>query len=188
MVEPRASLAERLLRGDVLALGEAYDAHHEHVRTFAFRLVGDEAEAEDLVQDTFMALPRAVKAFRGDASLRTFLIAIAANHARHHVRAAARRRAAHARGREVDALVGEATADREGPEAHAHRRELAAALARALDELPFDQRVALVLCEVEERTSSEAAEIVGAPEGTIRTRVFHAKKKLRELLEARGVR
>src|SRR6185369_3020440 len=108
--------------------------------------------------------------------LRTFLIGIATNHARHYVRAAARRRGAHARSREGGEESRPST-----PEERANRRELAQALVHALDELPFDQRVAVVLCEVEERTAAEAARIVGAPEATIRTRVFHAKKKLREL-------
>ena len=52
----------------------------------------------------------------------------------------------------------------------------------ALDQLPIEQRVAVVLSEIEERTSAEIATIVGAPEGTVRTRVFHAKRKLREIL------
>ena len=54
--------------------------------------------------------------------------------------------------------------------------------------LPIEQRVAFVLCEVEERTSREVAEIVGAPEATVRTRLFHAKRKLREELSKRGLR
>jgi RNA polymerase sigma-70 factor (ECF subfamily) len=51
-----------------------------------------------------------------------------------------------------------------------------------LDALPLEQRVVVVLAEIEERTSTEIAAIVGAPEGTVRTRLFHAKRKLRELL------
>ena len=179
-----SDLAERLRRGDAVALGEAYDLHHEALRLFAYRLLGDDVEAEDLVQETFLALPRAMQSFRGDSSLRVFLVAIAANRARHHVRAAGRRRAMHARSK--DAADDPPTSTT--PEESTQRRELAAALVRALDELPFDQRVALVLCEVEERTSAEAALIVGAPEATVRTRVFHAKKRLREVLQARGVR
>jgi len=75
-----------------------------------------------------------------------------------------------------------------GPEQHALRVDLARELSRALDLLPLDQRVAFVLCEIEERTSKEAAHIVGAPEATVRTRLFHAKKKLRDELERRGWR
>jgi RNA polymerase sigma-70 factor (ECF subfamily) len=166
----------------VVALARVYDEHHAHVRAFARRLLGDAAAAEDLVQETFLALPDAAKNFRGDASLRTFIVAVAANHARHHVRAATRRRAAHARSAEAPRDPSPT------PEEGTRRRELAEALASALDELPFDQRIAIILCEVEERTSAEAASIVGAPEATVRTRVFHAKKKLREILAERGIK
>ncbi len=175
-------LAQRLRRGEAAALGEAYDQHHEHVRAFARRLLGDDDAAEDLVQETFLALPDVIRRYRGDGGLRSFVIGVAANHARHHVRAATRRRAAHERSAEVE-RTPEAT-----PEDAARRKQLARALVRALDELPFEQRVAIVLCEVEERTAAEAAAMVGAPEATIRTRVFHGKKKLRDALDKQGVR
>jgi RNA polymerase sigma-70 factor, ECF subfamily len=74
------------------------------------------------------------------------------------------------------------------PEEAAHREHLARALNEALDALPLDQRVAFVLCEVEGRTSGEAAELVDAPEATVRTRLFHAKRKLRVALTERGIR
>ena len=173
---PAESLVLRLERGDTSAVGEVYDQHHSAVRAFAKRLVGDAAATEDLVHDVFVALPKAIARYRGDSSLRTFLIGIAVNHARHHVRAAARRRSALEKlGHEPEVRAG-------GPEHDARRRELARLLTRVLDELPIDQRVAFVLCEVEERTSREAAEIVGVPEATVRTRLFHAKKRLRVLL------
>jgi RNA polymerase sigma-70 factor (ECF subfamily) len=180
------TLVARLRAGDLGALGEAYDAHHVHVRAFATRLLGDSSAAEDLVQETFLTLPRAVARFRGESSLRTFLVSIAVRHAGHHIRAAARRRTAMARfARERHA--SEASERSEGggasPDEEAERRRLAAELSKALDALPVEQRVAVVLCEVEERTSAEAARIVGAPEGTIRTRLFHAKRKLTILLD-----
>lgn len=176
------SLVARVRAGEPAALAEAYDAHHAHVRAFARRLVGDDATAEDLVQETFVALPGAVARFRGESSLRTLLVSIAVHHAHHHVRAATRRRAAMTR------LADQPVAHAPSPADEAQRRQLAAALVRALDALPIDQRVAIVLCEVEERTSAEAARIVGAPEATIRTRVFHAKKKLAEALAGQGLR
>jgi RNA polymerase sigma-70 factor, ECF subfamily len=174
-----SELVSRVARGDTAALTTVYRQHHVAVRAFAQRLVGDIEAAEDLVQDVFVALPSAAARFRGESALRTFLVSIAVNHAKNHVRAAARRRAATARlGREPEP-VGPAD-----PEHVARRRELADRLMLALDALPLDQRVAIVLSEVEERTSGEIASIVGVPEGTVRTRVFHAKKKLRELLGA----
>jgi RNA polymerase sigma-70 factor (ECF subfamily) len=171
----------RLAAGDLAALGEAYDEHHAAVRAFARRLVGDDEAAEDLVQETFVALPDAARSYRGDAPIRTFVLGVAFNHARHHVRAAARRRAT------VQRFASEPERRSPDPEGEAARRELAAALTRALDELPVDQRGAFVLCELEERSSAEVAQIMGVPEGTVRTRAFHARRKLRALLEAEGL-
>ena len=178
----QGDLVARLTLGDRTAVAEVYDAHHGAVRAFAKRLVGEVAAAEDLVHEVFVALPQAVRGYRGEASLRTFLISVAVNHARHHVRAASRRRYA------MERYEREPVRSPSDPEQFTGRRELALALERCLDALPLDQRIAFVLCEVEERSSSEVAQIVGAPEGTVRTRLFHAKKKLRALLEREGVR
>jgi RNA polymerase sigma-70 factor (ECF subfamily) len=177
--ESELDLVSRLRAGDVEAIEAAYVAHHAVVRGFARRLVGDNATAEDLVHDTFMTLPAAIRKFRGEASLRSFLLGVAANRARRHIRTAKRRRAMTERLAARDELLARAV----DPTDELARRRLADKLSAALATLPLDQRVAFVLCEVEQRTSSEVAEIVGAPEGTVRTRLFHAKRKLREQLE-----
>jgi RNA polymerase sigma-70 factor (ECF subfamily) len=168
-MEERAEVAASLV--------ELYRAHHAHVRAFAQRLLGCPAQAEDLVHDVFVALPRALAKFRGESSMRTFLIAVAVRHAQQHVRAVSRRRAAERR------LALEPRPSSGTPDATLENDELGRLLAVALDELPVDQRVAFVLCEVEERTSVEVAEMLGETDGTIRARVFHAKKKLRAILE-----
>lgn len=176
--DPEDALVERLRQGETAAIGEVYDLHHSAVRAFSKRLVGEASAAEDLVHEVFVSLPRAIRGYRGEAGLRTFLISIAVNHAKHFVRAATRRRAA------MDRFAREPEERGNSPEYDARRKELAEVLSRALDELPLEQRVAFVLCEVEERTSGEVASIVGIPEATVRTRLFHAKKKLRARLEA----
>ena len=182
--DPEAERRERLSRGDISAVAEAYDQYHVVVRAFARRLVGDYAATEDLVQEVFIALPSAMRRFRGDASIKTFILSIAVNHSRHHVRAAARRRKALENIADGQ-LFGDASAH--DPESLSRRKQLAELLQRALDQLPLDQRVAFVLCEVEDRSAPEVAGIVGAPEATVRTRLFHARKKLRNLLERQGV-
>jgi RNA polymerase sigma-70 factor, ECF subfamily len=175
------SLIAALGTGDLAALATAFDRWHRRVRILARRLLSDPAAAEDVVQDVFTALPRAVLRFRGDADLETFLLGIAVKRVRHHRRAAVRRRKALERLRAVDRL---GPVD---PEQDAYRRQLGARLAAALDELPLPQRVAFVLCEVEELTSVQAAVIADAPEATIRTRLFHARRRLRDLLAGERV-
>ncbi|MEC7521756.1 MAG: RNA polymerase sigma factor [Myxococcota bacterium] len=176
-------LVWRLRAGERSALAEVYDRHRDHVRRFAQRLVADAAAAEDLVQDVFLALPKAIGRFEGRGTLRAFLISIALNHCRHHVRAAARRRAASERMARMSAPDPAAT-----PSDCSQRRELADAMARALDRLPLDQRIAFVLSVIEERSSQEVSALIGAPEATVRTRVLRARRKLQAHLEREGVR
>jgi RNA polymerase sigma-70 factor (ECF subfamily) len=83
--------------------------------------------------------------------------------------------------------LDESSTQADNPELLARRKQLAELLQRALDELPLDQRVAFVLCEVEERPSPEVASIVGVPEATVRTRLFHARRKLREYLSQQEI-
>ena len=176
------SLVSALGMGDLAALATAFDRWHQRVRVLARRLLSDPAAAEDVVQDVFAALPGAVRRFRGDAALETFLLGIAVKRVRHHRRAALRRRKALERLRAVDPR---GPID---PEQDTYRRQLGARLAAALDELPLQQRVAFVLCEVEELTSVQAAVIADAPEATIRTRLFHARRRLRDLLAGENLR
>lgn len=178
---PALDLPNRIRQGEIEAVAEAYDKFAGSVRAFAKRLIGDPEAAEDLVHDVFVTLPSAVRNFRGESSFKTFLISIAVNHARHHLRAAARRRAAMQRYAEQPEAGGD------DPEYLLRRRQLAELLSTAMDELPIDQRVAFVLCDVEERPSPEVAAIVGVPEATVRTRLFHARRKLRQRLEQIGV-
>jgi RNA polymerase sigma-70 factor (ECF subfamily) len=182
VTRPEEDLVARLRDGDRDAVERAYVLHHAAVRAFARRLVGESAAAEDLVHDTFVALPHAIRRFRGEGELRSFLIGVAVNYARRHIRSATRRR----RATEALAAVHGTIATTVDPTDALERKRLAARLSAALDRLPLDQRVAFVLCEVEQRSSVEVAAIVRAPEGTVRTRLMHAKRKLRAALEDYG--
>ncbi|MEM9195445.1 MAG: RNA polymerase sigma factor [Myxococcota bacterium] len=176
------TLVLRLRRGEPAAVSECYDRHHRMVRACAKRLIGDFDLAEDVVHEVFVAVPKAVRRFRGEAPLRTFLLAITVRRAKKAIRSAARRR------RAMERLAAQPEPNGTTPEALAIQRELVVALQRALDGLPHAQRVAFVLCDVEQRTAAEAARIVDAPEATVRTRLFHARRKLRSSLSKRGVR
>lgn len=181
-----SELVDRLRAGELSAVGEAYDLHHEHIRRFARRLLGDEDAAEDLVHETFLTLPKAIKGFQERSALRTFIVSIAVNHSRHFVRAAARRRAAMGKAGTEPLAPGHSSTD-ECPERQIARKQMAEVLTRCLDRLSIEHRVTFVLCEVEDRNSREVAEILDVPEGTVRTRLMHAKKKLRALLAEEGL-
>jgi RNA polymerase sigma-70 factor (ECF subfamily) len=177
-----STLVARLAAGDPDAIDEVYREHRAALHGFARRFVGDAEVAEDLVHDVFVALPAAIRRFRGDSSLRTFLMAIALRRGHKHIRAASRRRAAMAK------LADEPIAPVPRPDVPLARRQLATVLYRALDRLPDDQRAAFVLCEIDQHTAAAAGVIAGAPEATMRTRLFHARKKLRALLEKEASR
>ena len=163
-------------RGDVEALAWAFDRWHARVRVLARRLLSDEAAAQDVVQDTFAALPAAARRFRGDVELETFVLSIAVKRVRSHQRAAIRRRRALGRFREPPP---QGPLD---PERDSYRRELASQLEAALDSIPLKLRLAFILCEVEGLTAAQAAAVTGIPAATVRTRLFHARRQLRDLL------
>jgi RNA polymerase sigma-70 factor (ECF subfamily) len=176
------SLLERARRGDVDAMAEIYDQHHGPLCAFARRLIGNDAAAEDLVHDVFVALPKILGRTDPSGSLRSFLMAITANRAKHLFRARWRYE------RMAVRLAREHVGEVENPEQQASRHALARRLSRALDVLSFELRVAFVLCEIEGHSSRDAATILGIPEGTVRTRLFSARRRLRQHLASEGLR
>ena len=171
-----AELVRRTVAGERDALLALYRMHQHRVRSFARRVLGSEAAADDLLHEVFLGLPRTLASYRGEAPLGSFLVGVAARHAQHHVRSALRRRKAESE------AAQEPPPSSPMPDRSLERTELAARLARALDQLPLDQRITFVMCEVEERTSVEVAALLGERDGTIRGRLHLAKKKLREAL------
>jgi RNA polymerase sigma-70 factor (ECF subfamily) len=173
-----AQLAER----DLEAIAAAYDRHHEAVWAFARRLLGDGNVAEDLVHDVFVLLPSVVHRLQNGRTLRSFLLGIAANRARHFARSAARER------RLLERFAAEPQSVPEGPESNLQHLCLARALEHALDRLSIDHRAVFVLCAVEGHDSSQAAEILNISEATVRTRLYYARQKLRALLAKEGLK
>ncbi len=163
---------QRAAEGDVHALSQIYAQQHQSLRNFARRLLGDPHAAEDLVHDVFVGLPSALARYRGDCSLTTFLRAIAVRQAKTHLRAAVRRRAAMNRLAEELERQGSFAPD------ELRQRELARALTSALDGLSVAHRTAFVLCEVEELSAEDAAQILDVPAATVRSRLFYARQKL----------
>jgi RNA polymerase sigma-70 factor (ECF subfamily) len=164
--------------GDLAALHALYDRFHLPLYRFLARLpTTDELALDDLVQATFLEVRRAAQKFRGTSSVKTWILGVAANVARHHLRGERRRRAN--QGRYAERLV----AIPARPDEEAERRELLARIAQALAALPHDQQVAFALCDLEGVPGVEAARALGVPEGTLWRRLHVARKAVRAAVE-----
>jgi len=164
--------------GDVAALDALFDRFHVAVYRFAGRLpTTDELARDDLVQATFLEVRRTAPRFRGSSSVKTWILGVAANVARHQLRSEQRLRAHQAR--YVEGLVS--VPDR--PDDEVERRQLLAQLGDALAALPHDQQVAFVLCDLEELPGVEVARALGVPDGTLWRRLHVARKAMRAAIE-----
>jgi len=164
--------------GDATALGALFDRFHVAVYRFAARLLAtDEAGRDDLVQATFLTLPRAAQSFRGTSSVKTWILGIASNLARQQRRSERRRRARHAD------LAGERPAAPSLLDEQVDRKRLLARIAEALAELPHDQQVAFILCDLEQLSGVEVARALSIPEGTLWRRLHNARKAMRAAVE-----
>jgi RNA polymerase sigma-70 factor (ECF subfamily) len=154
----------------------------------ALNLLGDRDEALDLSQEVFLRVFRTIHSFRGHSSLRTWIYRIAVNQARNRHRFWRRRHRADQVSLDLHVQThGDFPCRGElGPDRVLAQKELADQLQRALDHLPFDQRTAIVLREVDGLTYEEIAYSLGVAVGTVKSRLTRARQALR--LELREVR
>lgn len=154
----------------------------------ALNLLGDRDEALDLSQEVFLRVFRTLHRFRGHSSLRTWIYRIAVNQARNRHRFWRRRhRADQVSLDEHLATHGDSLSGSEAtPDRVLAQKELAARLQTALDQLPFDQRTAIVLREIDGLSYEEIAYSLGVAVGTVKSRLTRARQALR--LELREVK
>ncbi len=186
--EARQADPDQALVADAVAGGrDAFEAlvrrHQTRIVNYAMAIVKDPADAEDVAQETFIRAYRSLARFRGDSSFKTWLYTIATNAARTGLERRGRR------GRVEDGSLDDeagplVAADVPAGDADAEtalvRRE---AIDRALAALPADLRVAVVLRDVEGLDYKEIAAATGAPIGTVESRIFRARRRLRPLLQ-----
>ena len=183
-----AALIQRCTAGDEIAFAELVDEHQRMVVQLAMNLLGDKDEALDLSQEVFLRVFRTIGRFRGQSTLRTWIYRIAVNQARNRHRFWRRRHRADQVSLDVHvATHGEFRSGAEvGPDRVFAQKELAAKLQSALDALPFDQRTAIVLREIDGLSYDEIAYSLGVAVGTVKSRLTRARQTLRlELREAR---
>jgi RNA polymerase sigma-70 factor (ECF subfamily) len=183
-----ASLVQRCASGEEAAYAELVTDHQRMVVQLAVNLLGDRDEALDLSQEVFLKVFRTIHRFRGQSSLRTWIYRIAVNQARNRHRFWRRRHRADQVS--LDAHVAAHGEFLSGglsrPDRVLDQKELANRLQRALDHLPFDQRTAIVLREVDGLSYEEIAFSLGVAIGTVKSRLTRARQALR--LDLREVR
>lgn len=182
-----ARLVARLKRRDEAAFVELMTTYQRRVHGLSYRMLGNGAEAEDIAQEVFVAVFKHIDSFRGDSSLSTWILRIAANHCRNRIRYLKRRYHQQTQvledTRESDFLPGDRVSPPR-PDAVAEGRQLQRVLRAGMEELEEDHRLVLVLRDMEHLSYQEIAEVLEVAEGTVKSRLFRARLALKNYLAA----
>jgi RNA polymerase sigma-70 factor, ECF subfamily len=171
------ALVERCRNGDLSAFEEVYRTHSGRLYSVACRMLGNPADAEDLLQEIFLSAHRKLATFRGDSALGTWLYRLATNLCLDYLRSRAGRT-----NQLTDALDDEPAIADAGSRGLADRTVTRMDLERALTKLPEGCRAAFVLHDIEGLEHREVAEVLGIAEGTSKSQVHKARLRLRALL------
>ncbi len=181
-------LIDSARRGDLDAFNTLVVAYQHQVYNLAFRIMGDEASASDVTQEAFISAYKHMQSFRGE-SFKSWIYRIVTNACYDELRRRKRRPATSLEGL-VDGSDTELEYDipdeSASPEDRVEQRELADAIQAGIDTLPPDQRVTLVLSDVQGMSYEEIAAITGVSLGTVKSRLSRARAKLRDYLLASG--
>lgn len=175
-VESDEALFEQVVRGQTERLSELVERYQGQLHSLALRLLHRRPEAEDAVQETFLRSLRFRHQFRQGSRVRPWLYQICLNVCRDQLRKKTRRPESDLE----DVVVADPGL---GPEQQALREMTARAVRQAVMELPDKHREVFVLVQYQHMTYAEAAEVMGLPVGTIKSRMFHASAKLAEALK-----
>lgn len=171
------ALVERCRAGELTAFEELYRAHSGRLYSVACRMLGNTADAEDLLQEIFLAAHRKLDSFRGDSALGTWLYRLATNQCLDYLRSRAARS-----NQLTGALDDELGLADPSSRALGERAVTRMDLERAVAQLPEGCRAAFVLHDVEGLEHREVAEVLGIAEGTSKSQVHKARLRLRTLL------
>ena len=180
-MEDGTGLINKAKKGDTEAFREIVEANSRNVFALAFRLVGNEHEADDVVQETFLRAWRQLERFDGRSALSTWLFRIASNCAYDLLRSRSRR----ARGEiESDSDRMEAVAETQpGPGRQAYSRQVREQINVELNSLTQQERTAFVLRHLQDFSIKEVSQVLGTGVNTTKQAVFRAVRKLRAALE-----
>jgi RNA polymerase sigma-70 factor (ECF subfamily) len=170
-------LVERCRDGELGAFEELYRQHSGRLFSLAVRMLGNQTDAEDQLQEIFLSAHRKLQSFRGESALGTWLYRLAMNQLLDYVRSRAARTGQLTDGIDDDTVLADA-----GGHRIADRAIDRIDLERALAELPEGCRAAFILHDVEGLEHKEVSEVLGIAEGTSKSQVHKARLRLRALL------
>ncbi len=184
--DPDRALVDAAARGDADAFGALVVRYQARIVNLAHALTSDAADADDLAQETFIRAYRAIGKFRGESSFRTWLYRVAVNVINSYLKSRGRRwkwwgrslDAGRAHDSEADQAVEVAAPDPPIDEDMARRQ----VIDRALAALPSDIRIAVTLRDIHGFDYAEIAAMLGVPIGTVESRIFRGRQRLRPLL------
>ncbi len=184
-----AVLVARCKGNDLTAFDEIVERYQHKIYGYVKRLVGNETDAEDITQEVFLKALNSLHRFREESSLQTWLFRIATNLCRDAHRRRQREKGWLSLWRQEDqqseteeGSIVDPPDDRFNPEKLLLREELGAMLSEAMEQLPLAMREVLILHDVEQMPYEEIAQALGVPLGTVKSRLFHARARLRESL------
>jgi RNA polymerase sigma-70 factor (ECF subfamily) len=180
-------LVRSILAGDDKAFDELVQLHQKFVFNLCYRLLGDYDEANDCAQDVFVAVFRSLGNFRFESAFRTWLYRVTANTCKNRMRSLEYRIRSRRVRMDVDNEDGykvrEISDNRPSPAGELKRKELGKLLQAAINRLPADQKLVVVLRDMEGRTYDEIVEITGFKLGTLKSKLSRARLRLRQALE-----
>jgi RNA polymerase sigma-70 factor (ECF subfamily) len=179
-------LVERVQAGERQAFDLLVTKYQRRLMRLVSRIVHDPAEAEDVVQETFIKAYRAIRRFRGDSAFYTWLYRIGINTAKNFLASQNRRTPTSTENDAEQAESfdsGEQLRDINTPESVLASQQIARTVNAAMDALPLDLRTAIVLREIEGLSYEEIADIMSCPIGTVRSRIFRARDVIAERLK-----
>jgi RNA polymerase sigma-70 factor (ECF subfamily) len=173
-----SELAESCKRGDLDSFNELVERYQKMAYNLALRMLGDPSAAEDATQDAFFSAWKNIRGFRG-GNFRAWLLQITANNCRDQLRKLKRHPAI-----PLESLPFEPKAppSSESPEDYVLRLEMSEHIKEGLASLPSEQRLAVILCDIQGLSYEEIAKVMGCSLGTVRSRISRGRAQLRNYL------
>jgi RNA polymerase sigma-70 factor (ECF subfamily) len=173
-------LVERIKKGDTEAFRKLVKRYERYILNLVYRTIGDTNEAEDIAQEVFIKVYKNIRSFKGESKFLTWISKITVNLCMDKLREKVKNKEEN-----IDEEVWSLFAQHESfnPEVTAERHELQEIIKKAIETLPEELRVVFVLRELENFSYDEISQMLNIPMGTVESRLYRARIKLRTYLK-----